>query len=132
MPIFQNFYADMAADGRLTEAQRNQLIENFKTNNFRRNADEDADEIDFRPVVRLYCPLSSAIWLLTEYDPEDDLLFGLCDLGMGFPELGFVSLSEMRETHKTTAPILNDSSFAPTLTLSAYAEEARRLGHIAY
>ena len=54
------------------------------------------DEIDFYPVVKLFTPDAGCTWLLTEIDPEDpDIAFGLCDLGMGFPELGSVSLSEL-------------------------------------
>ena len=35
-------------------------------------------------------------WLLTEIDPDDhDLAFGLCDLGLGIPEIGWVSLDEL-------------------------------------
>jgi hypothetical protein len=46
----------------------------------------------------LFCPWSVATWLLTELDPEDpDIAFGLCDLGMGFRELGNVRLSEMAD-----------------------------------
>lgn len=36
-------------------------------------------------------------WLLTDLDPEDlDRAFGLCELCMGFPELGWVSLTELK------------------------------------
>jgi len=31
---------------------------------------------------------------------EDWLLFGWCDLNMGFPELGYVSLNELRACHE--------------------------------
>jgi hypothetical protein len=27
---------------------------------------------------------------------DDDTMYGLCDLGMGYPELGYVSLSELQ------------------------------------
>lgn len=47
------------------------------------------------PTVKLFTPDGSGTWFLTEYDPENELLFGLCDLGMGFPELGYVSLTEL-------------------------------------
>ena len=54
-------------------------------------------DIDPHPVVKLFTPDAHATWLLTELDPgEPDLGFGLCDLGLGFPELGYVSLSELR------------------------------------
>jgi hypothetical protein len=45
--------------------------------------------------VRLYIPNSNASWVLWEYDPEEGLAFGLCDLGLGFPEMGYVSVAEM-------------------------------------
>ena len=34
-------------------------------------------------------------WLITEYDPQERIAFGWCDLGLGFPELGYVSLDEV-------------------------------------
>lgn len=59
----------------------------------------------------------SATWLITESDPDNaDVLFGLCDLGMGSPELGSVSRAELeevrgrfglpleREVHRRQAP----------------------------
>jgi hypothetical protein len=53
-----------------------------------RNAGRERTE-DFKPIVKLFCPWGGATWLLSELDPDDhDLAFGLCDLGMGFPELG--------------------------------------------
>jgi hypothetical protein len=43
---------------------------------------------DPKPVVKLFTPVSNATWLLTELDPADpDVAFGLCDLGLGCPEL---------------------------------------------
>jgi hypothetical protein len=46
--------------------------------------------------VKLFAPDGNATWLLTEIDPDDgDRAFGLCDLGLGEPELGYVSLAEL-------------------------------------
>jgi hypothetical protein len=46
-------------------------------------------------VVKLFTPDVGAIWLLTEIDPDDhDHAFGLCDLGLGAPEIGWVSLND--------------------------------------
>lgn len=57
---------------------------------------EAGEQLDPYPVVKLFTPDGPATWLLTEFDPEDpDIAFGLCDLGLGFPELGCVRLSEM-------------------------------------
>jgi len=54
----------------------------------RRNAQAQGErEPDPVPVVRFFNPLGAATWLATELD-EDDILFGLADLGLGCPELG--------------------------------------------
>ena len=47
-------------------------------------------------MVKLFTPDAGATWLLTEIDPDDhDHAFGLCDLGLGAPEIGWVSLGEL-------------------------------------
>jgi hypothetical protein len=86
------------------------------------------DPVDFQPVVKLLCPWGGATWLLTELDPEDpDIAFGLCDLGMGFPELGSVRMSELADlTGPGGLRIERDLYFTPDKTLEAYADEARR------
>lgn len=87
---------------------------------------------DFKPVVKLFCPWSLAIWLLTELDPENpDTAFGLCDLGMGFPELGSVSLAELQSIEGPEGlRIERDLHFTATKTLSAYAREAHAVRRI--
>ncbi|RYC34084.1 DUF2958 domain-containing protein [Lichenibacterium minor] len=46
-------------------------------------------DIDPSPVVKLFKPDTDATWLLTELEAgEPDRAFGLCDLGLRFPELG--------------------------------------------
>ena len=89
-------------------------------------------EPDFLPVVKLFTPDAGCTWLLTELDPDDpDIAFGLCDLGMGFPELGTVSIAELESVRgRLGLPVERDLSFNPTKTLSAYAEEAREHGAI--
>ena len=47
-------------------------------------------------MVKLFTPDASATWLIVEADlDEPDRLFGLCDLGHGYPELGYVSVREI-------------------------------------
>jgi hypothetical protein len=110
----------------LTEENRERLLSNGK---LRLQCQlEGKDEPDFLPVVKLFTPDAGCTWLLTEIDPEDpDIAFGLCDLGMGFPELGSVSLSELESVRgRLGLPIERDLHFSPTKMLSIYAEEARR------
>jgi hypothetical protein len=53
-------------------------------------------DFDPAPVVKLFTPDGGATWLLTEIDPDDhDHAFGLCDVGLGAPEMGWVSLAEL-------------------------------------
>lgn len=88
--------------------------------------------IDFEPVVKLFTPWGNATWPLTEIDPEEpDLAFGLCDLGMGFPELGSVSITKLTSVAVPFGlKIERDLHFAPKKTLSAYASEASTLSRI--
>ena len=89
-------------------------------------------EPDFLPVVKFFTPDAGCTWLLTELDPEDnDIAFGLCDLGVGCPELGYVSLSELASVRGILGlPIERDRFFKATKTLSAYADEADQAGGI--
>lgn len=88
--------------------------------------------LDFYPVVKLFTPDGACTWLLTELDPEDtDIAFGLCDLGLGFPELGNVSIAELESVRgKLGLPIERELHFAAARPISSYAEEARRAGRI--
>ena len=47
------------------------------------------------PAVYLWLLNTNATWIVWEYDPIERTGFGLCDLGMGFPELGYVSIDEI-------------------------------------
>ncbi|MEO8481556.1 MAG: DUF2958 domain-containing protein [Acidobacteriota bacterium] len=115
----------------LTAHDRAQLLANGQT---RRQAERDNPEvaIDFLPVVKLFTPDAGCTWLLTELDPDDgDTAFGLCDLGLGFPELGYVSLAELATVRgQLKLPVERDLHFTATRTLSAYAQDARAAGGI--
>lgn len=89
-------------------------------------------DFDPAPVVKLFTPDAGATWLLTEIDPDDhDHAFGLCDLGLGMPELGWVSLSELASVRgRMGLPIERDLHFRAEKRLSAYARDARLAGRI--
>jgi len=98
-------------------------------NGARRAADEDNDPF---PVVKLFTPDAGATWLLTELDPDDpDIGFGLCDLGLGCPELGTVSLAEIASVRGALGlPVERDLFFTADRPLSRYAREAAAAGAI--
>lgn len=87
---------------------------------------EGKAEADFIPVVKLFTPDAQCTWLLTELDSEDpDIAFGLCDLGMGCPELGSVRISELESVRgKLGLPVERDLHFVARHTLSIYARAA--------
>ena len=95
-------------------------------------AEDKGHSIDFAPVVKLFTPDANCTWLLTEIDPDvPDLAFGLCDLGMGFPELGSVSISELESVHGALGlPVERDKFFSADHPLSVYADAARSTGGI--
>jgi hypothetical protein len=89
-------------------------------------------DFDPAPVVKLFTPDAGATWLLTEIDPDDhDHAFGLCDLGLGEPEIGWISLGELATVRGGLGlPIERDLSFRAEKRLSAYARDARLAGRV--
>lgn len=88
-------------------------------------------EPDPVPTVKFFNPLGAATWLATEIDADGDTLFGLADLGFGFPELGSFSLSEIAAVRLPFGlAIERDLDFASDLPLSVWADSARREGSI--
>lgn len=87
---------------------------------------------DHKPVVKFFDPTGAATWLITEMSPDDnDILFGLCDLGAGSPELGYVSLRELESVKgRFGLGIECDIHFEARHPLSVYAEAARQAGSI--
>ena len=103
----------------LTKEQKTKLLKNNET-----------PDDDKKPVVKLFNPVGAATWLLSSMD-KNEIAFGLCDLGMGEPELGFVSLKELEEIKLPMGlSIERDLHFKANKTLTAYADEARSAGRI--
>lgn len=87
---------------------------------------------DPAPVVKLFTPDAGATWLLTEIAPDDhDHAHGLCDLGLGMPEIGWVSLQEIAALRgRLGLPVERDLYFQAEKRLSGYARDARMAGRI--
>jgi len=113
----------------LTKAQREQLLDNGRRQAAVKGT---SDEIDFRPVVKLFNPVGAATWLLTEIDPDDETVaWGLCDLGMGFPEFGTVSLIELAAYRgRLGLGIERDRYFEARGPISAYIAAANKAERI--
>ncbi len=109
----------------ITDEQREQLLANGR-------ARAQSQQLDPQPVVKLFTPDAHATWLLAELDPEDgDTAFGLCDLGLGMPELRHVRLSDLASIRgPLNQPIERDLYFTPRRALSEYARLAHENGSI--
>ena len=109
-----------------TKVQFAALLKNGAIANQERNGEVETD-LTRKPVVKLFTPWGSATWLLSEIDPEDqDIAFGLCDLGMGFPELGCVSIAELAVVRGPFGlGVERDLHWTASKSLLAYADEAR-------
>lgn len=112
----------------VTAEQRRRMEENWRVS----RSDTEKDH-GHKPVVKLFNPCGAATWLLSETDPDHpDTAFGLCDLGMGEPELGYVDLAELRALVLPFGlKIERDLFFEPGASLTEYADEARKTGRIA-
>lgn len=107
------------------KAHTEQLIRNGQLLN------KDSD-LDLKPVVKLFTADAQMTWLLISFHPEvDDLAYGLCDLGIGMPELGYVSISELETTKGMLGlPIERDMFFTAEHTLSVYSQQACKRGYV--
>lgn len=103
----------------LTQDQRARLIANGQSRG------------DHVPVVKFFNPVGSGTWLFSELDEDGDILFGLCDLGFGCPEMGSVSLAEIAAvTLPFGLTIERDLCFEGQFPLTVYADAARMAGGI--
>ena len=104
----------------ITKEIRTKLLANHKAT----MAAEGAD-LGHKPVVKLFNPVGAGTWLLSEMD-ENGIAFGLCDLGMGAPELGYVAIQELEQLSLPLGlKIERDLHWTAKKSLSEYADEAR-------
>ncbi len=109
----------------LTDEERIQLLDNG-------TAKARGEPRDPLPVVKLFTPDFRAVWLLTELDPADgDTAYGLCDAGLGWPELGTIKISYL-ETMRCPKgfPVARDPLFTAKHTLSNYFKRAQADGSV--
>lgn len=106
----------------ITKKIKKDLLDNFN------NTNKDG----LKPPLKLFCPWGGATWLISEMKQDnEDILFGLADLGFGTPELGYVSLSELTSISGPLGlKIERDINFQPDRSLTEYADDARAIGSI--
>ena len=79
---------------------------------------------DHVPVLKIFHPCGAATWLFTEMIPNDpDWLFGPCDTGQGYPELGMPASTSARNL--LGLGVERDRHFRARHALSVYAQRRR-------
>ena len=79
--------------------------------------------------VKFFTPDAQCTWWITEGEQcgDDWHFFGLCDLGLGFPELGYVQLSTLQAVRgRFGLPIERDRHYSGTLADAMRAANYRR------
>ena len=90
---------------------------------------ENTDQ-DHPPVVKWFTPDANAAWLVSEI-VDEETAFGLCDMGQGFPELGYISIDEITSfTSRNGHKIERDIHFLGRYPMSVYADAARSISSI--
>jgi Protein of unknown function (DUF2958) len=109
----------------ITDEQRAQLLANGALT-------ARGEHHDPMPVVKLYTLDAPATWLLSELDPTDgDTAYGLCDVGIGMPQLDRVKLSALATIRgPDNLPVRRDTHFVPRFALSEYLRRAQADGSI--
>ena len=84
------------------------------------------------PVCKWFDPYGAATWLITDMDLSDnDIVRGLCDLGLGSPEFGCVRVSEVAAQKFMGKPrIERDLYWTAGTTIDGYMNDARKHGRI--
>jgi len=110
----------------MTDEIKNSLLDKY----YRQNLYQDSSQYDPMPVVKYFTPWSDATWLIVDMNPEDqDTMFGLCDLGLGMPELGYVSLRELETLQGPLGlKVERDIHWKAEATIGTYADLAKQAG----
>jgi len=90
---------------------------------------ENQDKVH-KPVVKIFTPDANCTWLFSEI-VHLDTAFGLCDLGFGFPELGYVYLPELVALRgRLGLPVERDLHFKAYYSIIVYARAASHYNRI--
>lgn len=104
----------------MTEKIRAQLYANHEATKA-----ANGDHLGHKPVVKYFNPMGADKWLISEMDAEG-MMFGLCDLGVGHPELGYVSLEELESVKLPLGlSIERDLRWTANTTIREYVARAR-------
>lgn len=74
------------------------------------------------PAVKVFTPDAGAVWFLVDKDTsnvDDVRYFGLCDLGLGFPELGWVDEHSLLTVRGALGLLVELDEYTSNVTLGS-------------
>ena len=106
-----------------------EIIDKLAENGLQAVADRNFDPT---PVCQLFTPDANATWLLFwSYPGKPDRVRAIVDLGVGFAELGDISIREIKEVRGGLGlPVERDLYFSTSKTLTEILDASRRVGRI--
>jgi hypothetical protein len=121
--MIASYVRSMKYHALMTPDEHRRLVENGSIINSGR---------DHKPVIKLHIPMIGSAWLLTEIMPvRTNIAFGLCDMGLGSPEIGYVNLDEFLDIlDRTNLTTLRDNAFTAMYPLSTYKNAANYYGQV--
>jgi len=94
-----------------------------------KNGSNDNPEKDDFPVVKLILTNSNISFLISELDPDlPTFAYGLCDLGLGYTELGWFILSMIEKMQIQNHILETDPGFIARYPLSVYFAASKKAG----
>lgn len=113
---------------RFTKAQTAKLHRNWQA---MQDARATGAAFDPEPVVKAFSPDASATWLIAAMDPDQHTGFGVCDLGLGFVEVGEIDMAELRALRgRLGLPVERDRWFRPDKSLWGYHRDGQVRGRL--
>jgi hypothetical protein len=86
-------------------------------------------DYDPQPILKLFTPDAGATWLIAALSPDERTAWGVCDLGLGFVEIGGLDMAELRAVHgRLGLPVERDRWFTPSKTLNGYRLQGASAG----
>ncbi|RYG18450.1 MAG: DUF2958 domain-containing protein [Caulobacteraceae bacterium] len=88
-------------------------------------------DYDPQPILKLFTPDAGATWLIAALSPDERTAWGVCDLGLGFVEIGELDMAELRAVRgRLGLPIERDRWFTPSATLNGYQAKGAAAGRL--
>ena len=112
----------------ITTEQRRRLQRQWTE---REQANRCGQSYDPKPLLKWFTPDGAATWLIAALSPDERTAWGVCDLGLGFVEIGELDMAELRAVRgRLGLPVERDRWFKPDRTIGQFQSAGSLVGRI--